>query len=308
METNTLKTLRVIATELAQIAQIHNDDQDRQLKIVNAQMPIYADRILSAMTQKDGFNRHLQADLSTTFKLLEDNTNFYLDVCDDETHKTLDDRIMEIVDQLANFTGFTFTNIHEITKKSVETIEALKEYAEKEVDWIYLATDCCEDEIEEARREIPDVLEEVQCKIDDAISSTHNDAFENLRYQLKQINNDIDDIVSQVDECYENYCETIQATTLKDDFYCTIRGIEEIFFAFSLVANPLATAEFQARTSQKVIDTQAFDRIAELQKQNAELQQQLDEINKSNAELQELIKGFSELLGTMKTFRYDENS
>lgn len=298
METNTLKTLRVIATELAQIAQTY--DQDRQLKIVTAQMPIYADRILSAMTQKDGFNRYLQADLSTSFKMIEENTNFYLDVCDDEPHRTLDDRIMEIVDQLANFTGFTFTNIHEITKKSVATIEALKEYAENEVDWAYLAQDNCEDEIEDARTEIPSILEDVQSKIDDAISHTHNDAFENLRYQLKQINSDIDDIVNQVDDNYSDYCDSIQATSLKDDFYCTIRGIEEIFFAFSLVANPLATAEFQTRTSLKVVDTQTFDRIAELQKQNAELQEQLDVINKTNAELQELIKGFSELLGTMK--------
>lgn len=307
METNTLKTLIVIATELAQIAQIH-DDQDRQLKIVTAQMPIYADRILSAMTQKDGFNRHLQADLSTTFKMIEENTNFYLDVCDDETHKTLDDRIMEIVDQLANFTGFTFTNIHEITKKAVATINALKDYAEQEVDWVYLATDTCEDEIEEARHEIPSILDEVQSKIDEAISSTYNDAFEDLRHLLKQINSDIDDIASQVDECYTNYCDSIQATTLKDNFYCSIRGIEEIFFALSLVANTLATAEFQVRTSPKVVDTQAIDRIAELQRENSDLQQQLDEIKKSNAELQDLIKGFSELLGTMKTLRYDEKA
>jgi hypothetical protein len=303
VETNTLKTLRAITSELAQIAQTYHDDQDRQLKIVTAQMPIYADRILLAMTDKiGGFGNRtlLQADLSTTITLLEDNTNFYLDVCDDEEHPALSDRIMQIVDQLSAFSDNTFTNIHEIVKKSVFTIDVLKDYAEKDVDWVYLATDCCEDEIEDARRDIPSILEEVQSKVEDAITHTHNDAFEDLRHQLKQSICDVDDIVNQVEDFYENYCESIQATTIKDDFYCSLRAIEEIFFALSLVANPLATAEFQNRTSIKIVEQNTTDRIAELQKQNAELQSQLDEINSSNANLQELIKGFTELLDIMK--------
>jgi predicted translin family RNA/ssDNA-binding protein/uncharacterized protein YerC len=292
------------------MSQTYSDDQDRQLKIVTAQMPIYADRILLAMTDKiDGFNhRTLKADISSSITLLEENTSFYQDVCDNEEHIAIGDRIMEIVNQLAQFGDNTFTNIHEMVKKSVFTIEVLKEYAENDVDWCYLAQDECEDEIEDARRDIPSILEEVQSKVEDAITHTHNDAFEDLRHQLKQIICDVDDIVNQVEDFYENYCESIQATTIKDDFYCSLRAIEEIFFALSLVANPLATAEFQNRTSIKIVEQNTTDRIAELQKQNAELQSQLDEINKSNADLQELIKGFSELLGTMKTLRYDENS
>jgi len=303
--TQTLKDLTKIVAELAKIAEIYSDDQDRMHKIVLAQLPIYAQRVLLSMCDVDDNGRYnLKLDLRAAITQIEDKAEgFYTDVLDGETHKLLDDILMEIVDALIDNSNsdHRFTSISLIVNKAQDALDALKKYSTEEFDWHYFAMETCEDDIEEANSELPSILEDVQSQLEDALTHTANDAFDRFRYDVKQLIADTDNIIGQLEGAYSDYCESIQAKTLEGYFDDACEEISEILFAFVLFLRPLCVVEFEEqkkKTAQNMIAE--LDRIAVLEKQNSELQQQLDVVKQANKDLEDLVKGFAEILDIMK--------
>ncbi|CAB5226077.1 hypothetical protein UFOVP755_41 [uncultured Caudovirales phage] len=303
--TQTLKDLTKIVAELAKIAEIYSDDQDRMHKIVLAQLPIYAQRVLLSMCDVDDNGRYnLKLDLRASLTQIEDKAEgFYTDICDGETHQSLDDTIMEIVDALIDNgkNDHCFTSISLLVTKAQDALDALKKYSTEEFDWHYFAMETCEDDIEEANSELPSILEDVQSQLEDALTHTANDAFDRFRYDVKQLIADTDNIIGQLEGAYSDYCESIQAKTLEGYFDDACHEISEILFAFVLFLRPLCVVEFEEqkkKTAQNMIAE--LNRIAVLEKQNSELQQQLDVVKQANKDLEDLVKGFAEILDIMK--------
>ena len=302
--TQTLKDLTKIVQELAKIAEIHSDDTDRMHNIVLAQLPIYAERILLSMCDVNSGRHTLKTDLRAALTQIEDKAEgFYSDVLNGEPHQFLDDIFMEIVDALIDNgkSDHCFTSVSLIVTKAQDALDALKKYSIEEFDWNYFSLEKCEDEIEDANTELPCILEDVQEKLQDALTHSANDAFDRFRYDIKQLIADTDNIIGQLEGAYSDYCETIQSKTLEGYFDDACEEISEILFGFVLCLRPLCVVEFEQqkkKTAQNMIAE--LDRIAVLEKQNSELQQQLDVVKQANKDLEDLVKGFAEILDIMK--------
>lgn len=302
MKTQTLNTLTVILAELTEIAQ-SNGDLNQQIATVTVKLPTYAEQLLNAMCDKVENKYTLKLDLRSAITQLEDKAEgFYSDVCDGETHQPLDDIFMEIVDALADGNEHCFTTISILAKKANDVLDALTDYSENEFDWQQFALETCESEIEDANNELPSILEDVQEKLQDALAHTENDAFDRVRYDIKQLIADTDNVIGQLDECYSDYCEEIQSKTLQGFFDDAVSVINDVLFGFVAMVRPLCVAEFEQRTNLKnraYLDPN-LDKATILQRTNAELSSQIDELKKQNNMLQTLVKGLSDMIQSMK--------